>query len=103
MSPAADHTLGKFFPVSRERAKLYSPPFMPPSLVLSSSAVHEAAAVLDALRGGKDAQTFTLARVGADECGDLRIESERLTLHPRSREVEQLTRIVAEHGRRRSA
>lgn len=76
---------------------------MPPTLVLSSSAVHEAAAVLDALRGGKEPQTFTLARVGADECGDLRIESERITLRPQSREVQQLTRIVAEHGYRRSA
>lgn len=80
---------------------------MAPTLVLSSTsstAVREAAAVLDALhRGGQAPQTFTRVRLGADENGDLRIESERLTLHPQSREVKQLTRLVAEHGQRRSA
>ena len=77
---------------------------MPLTLVLSSAAARDAADVLHALRqGGTAPQTFTLPRVGADENGDLRIETERLTLVPGSREVRQLARLVADYGLRRSA
>lgn len=71
-------------------------------LVMSEDAIDAATEVLDALVGApRVPQSFAIARAGTDECGDLRIETEVLTLTPRSREVRELTALVAAHRPRR--